>query len=62
MDKEKMFDYLDGLILTSVQETVDAILEYLHGENSPSYADVIEAEGYAEEYWIARIYEMDDSF
>jgi len=50
MDKEKMFDYLDTLTLTSVQETVMAILDYLHGDNNPSYADVLEAEGYAEEY------------
>lgn len=57
MDKKKLFDYLDGMTLTSVQETVMAILDYLHGDNSPSYADVLEAEGYAEEYWRGKIYD-----
>ena len=59
MDKEKMFDYLDTLTLTSVQETVMAILDYLHGDNNPSYADVLEAEGYAEEYWRTCLYDLD---
>lgn len=57
MDKEKMFDFLDTLTLTGVQETTEAILSYLHWDNNVSWADVMEAEWLAWEYWRARLYD-----